>query len=388
MNRCEVRRRNHSAELTGCLRRAFREAVQRRRLGPGQRLDVLQPWTHQIELFERRLHEPGVRTIAGQSHAPAIARQPQASGRVELRLQRLHEQPHIPRPPAAELPVERIDPCHHALDAANIRVRDVCGGSCREAARELGVAPVGVDLAIEAHLCEGARPTQPRVGRRARRRFDERQRGLEHGDAICGHICHLGDRQRLRDHFRLGRRRQQAHGRRRLDVGDEAEIHLAAAGCGAQLRDCLVDQRSDLAHVLGAVPVVLRRPLGELCARLLGETKPVGGVAGERDLVEHAGNLTGHHGEVVLTVRRGVVGATGDVAICVGACPIDVVGREAHELEPRRPVGPGAERHREDDPVVHPGVLAVARQGCAVEQEHAQQGRLVRAGRNAQQSGE
>ena len=201
--------------------------------------------------------------------------------------------------------VERIDPCHHALDAANVRVRDVCGGSCREAARELGVAPVGVDLAIEAHLCEGARPTQPRVGRRARRRFDERQRGLEHGDAIRRHIRHLGDRQRLRDHFRLGRRRQQAHGRRRLDVGDEAEIDLAAAGCGAQLRDRLVEQRRDLAHVLGAVPVVLRRPLGELCARACSASRSrwAGSLASAISFSTRATSPV-ISGEVALAVRR------------------------------------------------------------------------------------
>jgi hypothetical protein len=280
---------------------------------------------------------------------PLIAGQLQPSRRVEPRIDEVQQTLDGLGPRAPERGVALDDPGADAEQASDVVVAAGPIERPRGGPRQRGVAEIDATLGGDDALGAGPGLRDPR----RRRGVRHRRAGLARQRRPLGSgVREQGQPQRLLDRVLQGRRRLHGFGRRRQDVGDEGDVEVGLAAGGPQAGDHLVEQRQRLPHFIGAIAVVLARPLGQLAAGPFGEGQLRGPPGSDGDVAERPGDDRAHHGEVGLAAGGGIVGRAHGLRIALGARPVHL--RRRHRRHRQAIAQPDGHDHA----IAGPGELA------------------------------
>ena len=215
----------------------------------GELLDVFERRFQSGEEIHRRPNREPVCSKLRCADGPALARQLQLAGGIELGADLGHQRLDRFRTFAAERGVANADACEQPGQAFDVSRPRALIGQPDIAFREQLVRAVDAPLGQDRQLRLRARLGDPVGRQRGFLAIDRRQRRAEQRAAISGGIDGVRGGQRLLDRFLDARRRQERLGdRRRID--ERGKGQLVAAGCRrcAKVGDCLVEHEMVFRH--------------------------------------------------------------------------------------------------------------------------------------------
>ena len=289
------------------------------------------------EEIHRRPNREPVCSKLRCAEGPAIARQLQLAGGIELGADLGHQRLDRFGTFAAERGVADADACEQPGQAFDVSRPRALSGQPDIAFREQLIGAVDAPLGQDRQLRLRARLGDPVGWQRGFLAIDRRQRRAEQRGAIGGGIDGVRGGQRLLDRFLDARRRQERLGdRRRID--ERGKRQLEASGCRrrAKVGDGLVEHGEHLPDFVRPVVVMRQRPLGERLARALDQFQPLDRIGGLRDFVQRGGHVVRQRRVVVFGLRLEIARGARRCGVAGGAIPVHARRRDVDQLQRRR----------------------------------------------------